>query len=49
MLRLLIALLRHRVTWRFLLVLTATIGYAGLTDHIGQLEVALCSILSCGD
>lgn len=26
MLRLLIALLRHRVTWRFLLVLTATLG-----------------------
>lgn len=32
MLRLLIALLRHRVTWRFLLVLTAALGYAGLTD-----------------
>ncbi|UNA05231.1 hypothetical protein [Pantoea phage vB_PdeP_F2M1C] len=49
MLRLLIALLRHRVTWRFLLVLTAALGYAGLTDHLGQLEVAFCSILSCGD
>ncbi|XAO37645.1 hypothetical protein ZUJKYKSB_CDS0021 [Salmonella phage 1Sgal1PP] len=49
MLRLLIALLRHRVTWRFLLVLTATLGYAGLTDNLCQLEVAFCSILSCGD
>ena len=49
MLRLLIALLSHRVTWRFLMVLTAALGYAGLTDHIGQLEVAFCSILSCVD
>ncbi|AMR59471.1 hypothetical protein BI010_gp53 [Citrobacter phage SH2] len=49
MLRLLIALLRHRVTWRFLLVLTAALGYAGINDHLGQLEVAFCSILSCGD
>ncbi|WP_425527762.1 gp19.5 family protein, partial [Xylella fastidiosa] len=28
---------------------TATRGYAGLNDHLGQLEVAFCSILSCGD
>lgn len=49
MLRLLISLLRHRVTWRFLLVLTAALGYAGLTDYLSQLEVAFCSILSCGD
>ncbi len=49
MLRLLIALLRHRVTWRFLIVLGASLGYASLTDHLGPLEMAFCSLLSCGD
>ncbi|WNV46669.1 hypothetical protein sekstaphage1_p46 [Escherichia phage Sekstaphage-1] len=49
MLRLLIALLRHRVTWRFLIVLGAAIGYAGLTDNLSELEMAFCSLLSCSD
>lgn len=49
MFRYALALLRHRVTWRFLAVLLATVGYASLTDNLGELEVALCSVLSCVD
>lgn len=44
-----LALLRHRVTWRFLLVLLATFGYASLADNLSGLEVALCSVLACMD
>lgn len=49
MLRYAVALLRHRVTWRFLAVLLTTIGYASLAGNLGELEVALCSVLSCVD
>lgn len=47
MLRLAVGLLRHRVTWRFLAVLLTALGYSVLTDDLGRLEVALCSVLSC--
>lgn len=49
MLRVAVAVLRHRVTWRFLLVLLGSLGYASLADNLGGLEVALCSVLSCVD
>lgn len=45
----LLALIKHRATWRFLCVLLSTAGYAYLTDDLGKLEVALCSILTCVD
>ncbi|WGV38279.1 hypothetical protein SWJM03_00003 [Salmonella phage SWJM-03] len=47
MMRLLIYLLRHRVTWRFLVVLVASIGLASSAEHIGELETLLCSLLTC--
>lgn len=41
-------LLTHRATYRFLVVLGAALGCTLLSaDTIGQLEVALCSILTC--
>ena len=44
------ALLRHRVTYRFLMVLCATIGVASLTgDTFSALESLVCSILACSD
>lgn len=49
MLRLLLTVLKHRVTWRFLLVLAATLGYSSYTNEIGQLATAFCSLLSCSD
>lgn len=49
MLRVAVAVLRHRVTWRFLPVLLAALGYATLTTDLSELEVAFCSVLSCVD
>lgn len=45
----LLALLKHRATWRFLCVLLITLGYATLADNLSKLEVALCSVLTCVD
>lgn len=50
MFRLLLNLLRHRVTWKFLLVLAVTLGVASDTQVlIGRLETLLCAILTCTD
>lgn len=45
----LLALLKHRATWRFLCVLLVSLGYATLADDFGKLEVALCTVLTCVD
>jgi hypothetical protein len=49
MFRLLLTLLRHRVTYRFLVVLCAALGYASLTGDLSSLESTVCSILTCSD
>lgn len=45
----LLVLVRHRVTWRFLTILLATLGYALYAQDLSKLEVALCTVLSCMD
>lgn len=45
----LLALVRHRATWRFLVLLLATFGYALCAQDLSKLEVALCTVLSCVD
>lgn len=37
----------HRVTYKFLVVLAASIGLASSAEHIGELETLLCSLLTC--
>ena len=49
MFRLLLNLLRHRVTYRFLVVLCAALGYASLTGDLSSLESTVCSLLTCTD
>ena len=49
MFRLLLTLLRHRVTYRFLLVLAAALGVTTLTGNITQLEALVCSLVTCAD
>nr|ABR22995.1 hypothetical protein [Escherichia phage T7]ABR22996.1 hypothetical protein [Escherichia phage T7] len=49
MFRLLLNLLRHRVTYRFLVVLCAALEYASLTGDLSSLEFVVCSILTCSD
>ena len=49
MFRVLLDLLRHRVTWRFLLVLASAFGAAHLAEQLGRLETLVCSVLSCSD
>lgn len=49
MFRVLLDLLRHRVTWRFLLVLAGAVGAAHLAEQLGGLETLVCSVLSCSD
>lgn len=49
MFRLLLTLLRHRVTYRFLLVLAAALGVTTLTGYIAQLEALVCSLVTCTD
>lgn len=50
MFRLLLNLLKHRVTWKFLLVLLVALGVTSDTqDLIGRLEALLCAVLSCTD
>ena len=39
----------HRITYRFLFVLLGSIGLTSGVQHIGQLEVLLCSVLACTD
>ena len=49
MFRLVLALLKHRVTYRFLLVLCAALGCASLTGDIRTLESTVCALLTCSD
>lgn len=49
MFRLLLTLLRHRVTYRFLLVLAAALGVTTLAGDITQLEALVCSLVTCTD
>lgn len=49
MLRLVLNLARHRVTYRFLLVLTAALGFASLDTDLSTLESTVCSVLTCVD
>lgn len=49
MLNLLLTLLKHRVTWRFLLVLAASLGYSAYTGLLTELEAGFCALLSCSD
>ncbi|AFK13487.1 hypothetical protein [Yersinia phage YpP-G] len=37
----------HRATYKFLVVLAGTIGITSGSEHIGELETLLCSILTC--
>lgn len=36
----------HRVVYKFLVVLAASIGLASSAAHIGELETLLCSLLT---
>lgn len=48
--RLLFNLLRHRTTWRFLLVLAGALGASLVTQQqLSGLETLVCSILTCSD
>lgn len=49
MLRLVLTLAQHRVTYRFLLALTAALGFASLDADLGTLESTVCSVLTCVD
>lgn len=42
----LLAILRHRVTYRFLAVVLTALGVTAATDTAGRLEVFICAILS---
>lgn len=42
-------LLRHRVTYRFLIVLLCTLGVASSDESIRGLEMVVCTLLSCVD
>lgn len=44
-----VCLLRHRVTWRFLPLVLTALGMSALASQCGELEVALCSVLTCLD
>lgn len=48
--RLLLTLLHHRTTWRFLLVLAGTLGASLVTQQqLSGLETLVCSLLTCSD
>ena len=49
MFRLLLTLLRHRVTYRFLMVLCTALGYAAFSGDLSSLESTVCSLLTCTD
>ncbi|AZV02382.1 putative transmembrane protein [Pectobacterium phage Q19] len=49
MVNFMLTLLKHRVTWRFLLVLSASLGASGLLGFSDQLEAIGCALLTCGD
>lgn len=44
-----VALLKHRVTWRFLLVLAGALGYSYINEDISKLEDLVCTLLTCSD
>ena len=45
----LLKLLGRRVTWRFLIVAAGAFGLAHYADQLGQLEVLVCSVVTCSD
>ena len=48
--RLLLTLLRHRTTWRFLPVLAGALGASLVTQQqLGGLETLVHSLLTCSD
>lgn len=49
MFRTMLNLLRHRVTYRFLLVLIAALGFSSLTTDLSTLESTVCTLLTCVD
>ncbi|WEU68293.1 hypothetical protein TARRARE_47 [Escherichia phage vB_Ec_Tarrare] len=49
MFRTVLNLLRHRVTYRFLLVLVAALGFSSLTTDLSTLESTVCSVFTCVD
>lgn len=49
-LRFMLALLKHRVTWRFLLVVLTALGVVHLDrDTQQQLEAFVCAMVGCLD
>lgn len=49
MFKLIVQLLKHRVTYRFLLVLAAALGYSAVSDSLSGMETTLCALLTCSD
>lgn len=43
----LLTLIKHRATWRFLLVLGVTCGLTADGALVSQLEAAVCALLTC--
>lgn len=42
-------MLRHRVTWRFLIMATGALGAAHYADQLSGLETLVCSLAGCSD
>lgn len=42
-------LLRHRVTWRFLVMACGALGAAHYADQLSGLEALVCPLLGCSD
>lgn len=49
MFRIVLNLLRHRVTYRFLLVLAIALGFSSLDTDLSTLESTVCTLLTCVD
>lgn len=49
MFRVVLNLLRHRVTYRFLLVLAVALGFTSLNEDLSTLESTVCTLLTCVD
>lgn len=49
MFKLIVTLLKHRATYRFLLVLLGSLGLTVATSDINQLEALVCSLVTCVD
>lgn len=44
-LNIIITILRHRVTYRFLAVVLGALGVSAATDNAGRLEAIICAII----